>query len=97
MDLSNFHITLINGEKIFQSEDSHFGIMNRDGHFRGTTSSSDSLLGEHYPAICICSVKGEGKSIERIIPKSSILSIDKNKELLTRKILTEKTIKNGRK
>jgi hypothetical protein len=91
MDLKDFHITLINGEKIFQSKDVCFGVISSNGEFAGTTTQMSYLVNRNScSAICICSSKGNGATIERIILINSILSFDKNTESLTRKIITEK-------
>lgn len=93
MELKNFHITLINGEKIFQTKDSVFGVIDSQGLFYGTTSDSAHLFHKNVSAICICSDAGRQASIERIIFRESILSFDRNRESLTRNVILEKTNK----
>jgi hypothetical protein len=91
MNLKNFHITLIGGEKIFQSEDVHFGVINNSGEFVGTSTQMSNLINKSCCAICICSSPGSEETIERIIFINSILSFDKNTEALVRKVISEKT------
>lgn len=90
MDIKDFHITLINGERIFQTKDSVFGIIDSQGEFLGTASDSTKLLHKNVSAICICTIAGRSESMKRIILRESILSFDKNSESLSRNVIIEK-------
>ena len=75
--VDKFDITLINGECIKQDKNIYFGLLSND-KFIGSCRDMFSFLSYYKDAtsVCILSVYGNVNSIQRVIPKASILSFE---------------------
>ena len=90
MKTAEFHITLIGGERIFLCDDLNFGVMSDRAELVWYGDWISVLMNRDFNYICTYIIVDKKEVIQRIIPRSSILSFDRNVEKLTRKIILEK-------